>query len=160
MKTWYDHPITIDASNWEKNQGIEVLEEYGKMPYYIQPLSTLHMKSGPVGKLCGDCQDKSGYVILKSKRKILDYITITKILNQRYETGKADWYTISQMQKIESFTSVNLGFAIQRIKRINKVTLYNQPTSFESKKKFRPWCSRLGWSSLALTSLNSLLRLG
>ena len=65
------------------------------------------MKSGPVGRYFMDYHNKghkSGYVILKKGRKILDSITVAKILKQCHESAKAWLYEEKKMHQCNLLT--------------------------------------------------------
>jgi len=78
------------------------------------------MKSGPLGKVCMDCDDKgwkNDYRMMKDGQKILDSITLAEIFGQGHEVAKADRFCTPEMQVMREHDTCHIDQTFRNLIR-------------------------------------------
>ena len=78
------------------------------------------MRSGPLGKVCMECNDKgweTGYRMMRDGQKILDSITLAKIFGQGHEVAMADRFCTPQMQVMREYGASHIDQTLTTLTR-------------------------------------------
>jgi hypothetical protein len=78
------------------------------------------MRSGPLGKVCMDCNDKgwkNDYRMMRDGQKILDSITLAEIFGQGHEVAKADRFCTPKMQVMREYDTYHIDQTFRNLIR-------------------------------------------